>query len=58
MKAVTKQGSQLADVAVNAIKNGSRWIPGMQNGHIVNSYVVQPVRFVLNDKPDLKNEPQ
>jgi len=58
VKAITKQDSKLADVAVNAIENGPRWIPGMQNGHVVNSYVIQPVSFALNDKPDLRNEPQ
>ncbi len=55
---VTNQDSKLADVAVNAIENGPRWIPGMQNGHTVNSLVIQPVSFALNDESDLKNEPQ
>jgi hypothetical protein len=56
VRAVTKQGSKLADVAVNAIKNGPNWIPGRQNGHVVNSYLIQPVNFSLNDKM-IKNEP-
>jgi N-acetylmuramoyl-L-alanine amidase len=50
VKAVTKQDSKLADVAVNAIKNGPDWIPGKQNGHVVNSYLIQPVNFSLNDE--------
>jgi N-acetylmuramoyl-L-alanine amidase len=58
VKAVTKEGSQLADVAVNAIKNGPRWIPGMQNGHAVNSYMIQPVNFAVNDNNAIKNEPE
>lgn len=32
VKAITKQDSKLAEVAVNAIQNGPRRIPGMQNG--------------------------
>jgi hypothetical protein len=58
VKAVTKEGSQLADVAVNAIKNGPRWIPGRQNGHTVNSYMIQPVNFAINDNSTIKNEPE
>jgi len=56
VRAVTKQGSKLADVAVNAIKNGPNWILGRQNGHVVNSYLIQPVNFSLDDKM-IKNEP-
>ncbi len=52
MQAITKQDSKLADVAVNAIENGPRWIPGMQNGRIVNSLVVRPVTFFLGDQND------
>ncbi len=37
VEAVNKQGTNLAEVAVNAIKNGPKWIPGTQNGHVVNS---------------------
>ncbi len=58
VQAITKQDSKLADVAINAIENGPRWVPGMQNGHVVNSLVIQPVSFALNDKPGLRNEPQ
>ncbi len=49
IQAITKQGSKLADVAINAIENGPRWNPGIQNGREVNSFVVQPVKFFLND---------
>jgi hypothetical protein len=45
-------------VATNAIKNGPRWIPGMQNGHVVNSYMIQPVTFAVNDNIAFKNEPK
>jgi protein TonB len=56
IQATTMKGTKLAEVAVNAIKQGPDWIPGKQNGHIVNSYLIQPVSFALNDKM-IKNEP-
>lgn len=57
VRATTKQETELAKVAVNAIKEGSEWIPGKQNGHYVNSYVIQPVNFSLSDKLQVK-EPE
>lgn len=50
VQATTMAGTELAKVAVNAIKNGPDWIPGKQNGHAVNSYVIQPVTFYLGDQ--------
>ncbi|MEO8822399.1 MAG: energy transducer TonB, partial [Ginsengibacter sp.] len=50
LQALTKKGTKLADVAVNAIKQGPKWIPGKQNGHVVNSYVEKQVRFIINDQ--------
>ncbi|MGN6803538.1 MAG: N-acetylmuramoyl-L-alanine amidase [Ginsengibacter sp.] len=50
VKAITKQDSKLAEVAFNAIANGPRWVPGMQNGRVVNSFVTVPVAFVMNDE--------
>ncbi|HEU5364886.1 MAG TPA: N-acetylmuramoyl-L-alanine amidase, partial [Hanamia sp.] len=55
---ITKKGTKLADVAVNAIKKGPMWIPGKQNGHNVNSFVTVPVTFKLSDGLIIKNEPQ
>jgi len=43
VKATTMQGTELAKVSVDAIKNGPKWIPAMQNGHIVAAYRLQPV---------------
>ncbi|MGN6604143.1 MAG: N-acetylmuramoyl-L-alanine amidase [Ginsengibacter sp.] len=50
VKAITKQDSKLAQVAINAIQNGPHWIPGMQNGRVVNSFVTVPVAFLMNDE--------
>ena len=56
--ATTMKGTQLAEIAVNAIKKSSYWIPAKQDGHSVNSYVIQPVTFALNDKITIKGEPE
>ncbi|HET7116566.1 MAG TPA: energy transducer TonB [Hanamia sp.] len=56
--ATTMKGTQLAEIAVNAIKKGPKWNPGMQNGQAVNSYVILPVTFALNDKITIKGEPE
>lgn len=50
VQAITMQGTELANVAVNAIKKGPEWIPGKQHGHAVNSFVTVPVTFKLNDE--------
>ncbi|MEO9146257.1 MAG: N-acetylmuramoyl-L-alanine amidase [Ginsengibacter sp.] len=57
VEAITRQGTQLAELAVDAIRKGPKWVPGRQNGQRVNSYVIQPVTFVLNDKLTV-NEPK
>jgi hypothetical protein len=46
----------LAKVAVNAIKDGPDWIPGKQNGHTVNSFLIQPVAFSLSDEVTAKGQ--
>ena len=58
VQATTMKGTQLANVAVNAIKKGPEWIPGKQNGKAVNSYIMVPVTFTLSDNVAIKNEPQ
>lgn len=54
----TLKGTMLAKVAVDAIKKGPKWIPGMQNGHIVAFYKEQPITFKMDGKLNVKNEPQ
>jgi len=58
VQSITMKGTKLAEVAVNAIKKGPLWIPGKQNGHTVNSYVLVPVTFKLSDNIGIKNEPE
>jgi periplasmic protein TonB len=41
------RNSKLAEIAVNAIKRGPKWTPGIMNGHKVKSRRSQPVTFQL-----------
>lgn len=43
VQATTMKGTKLAEVAVNAIRKGPRWVPAQQNGRYVNAYRLQPV---------------
>lgn len=54
VEATTMQGSRLAKVAVDAIENGPRWKPAMQNGVPVNAYRLQPITLTDPDKKKSK----
>ncbi len=43
-------GKHLAKVGMEAIENGPKWIPAQQNGHLVNSYRVQPITLQNPDE--------
>ncbi len=45
IEALTMKGSKLADISVDLIANGPKWIPAQQNGHIVKAYRRQAVSF-------------
>lgn len=49
VEAITMKGTRLAEVAVNAIRKGPKWIPAIQNGTQVNAYRQQPVTFKITD---------
>ncbi len=49
-EATTMKGTHLAEVAVNAIASGPKWIPASQNGRTVNAYRLQPVTFTMSDQ--------
>ncbi|HEY8688184.1 MAG TPA: energy transducer TonB [Chitinophagaceae bacterium] len=49
VEAMTMKGSKLAEVAVNAIRKGPKWIPAMQNGTQVNAYRQQPITFKITE---------
>lgn len=50
VEATTMKGSKLAEIAVNAIKKGPKWIPAIQNGRQVKAFRRQPVTFRLPDE--------
>jgi periplasmic protein TonB len=54
VEATTMQGSRLAKVAVDAIENGPRWKPAIQNGVPVNAYRLQPITLTDPDKKKSK----
>jgi len=45
VEALTMKGTKLAETVINAVKNGPKWNPAMQNGKNVTSYRKQPVTF-------------
>lgn len=47
VKPLTMEGTLFARTVTNAIKNGPKWIPAMQNGHKVTAYRRQPVTFQI-----------
>ncbi|MDQ2720020.1 MAG: N-acetylmuramoyl-L-alanine amidase [Bacteroidota bacterium] len=47
LEATTMPDTKLAEVAINAIKNGPKWIPATQNDHTVAAYRLQ--RVTLSD---------
>lgn len=50
VQATTMKGSKLAEIAVNAIRKGPKWIPAQQNGRQVNAYRLQPVTLTNPDQ--------
>jgi N-acetylmuramoyl-L-alanine amidase len=44
--------SKTAKHCIAVIKNGPKWIPAKQNGHIVAAYRKQPITFVISDESD------
>ncbi|HRP55731.1 N-acetylmuramoyl-L-alanine amidase [Agriterribacter sp.] len=50
VKPLTMQGTLLARTVTDAIKNGPKWIPAVQNGHNVKAYRRQPVTFQIAEE--------
>lgn len=49
VKAMNNPGFGLAKGAVEVVKSGPRWSPGMVNGRTVRSYHTQPITFVFTN---------
>lgn len=43
VQATTMKATRLAEISINAIRKGPKWIPAQQNGRNVNAYRLQPV---------------
>jgi hypothetical protein len=50
VKPLTMEGTLFAKTVTDAIKNGPKWIPAMQNGHKVKAYRRQPVTFQIENQ--------
>jgi protein TonB len=50
VQSLNDPGYGLAKGAVEVLKKGPRWTPGIQNGQKVRSYRTQPITFVLTDE--------
>ena len=42
-------GSKTAEMYVDIIKKGPKWLPGKQNDLVVTSYKKQPITFVVSE---------
>ena len=49
VRATTMQQTKLAEITINAISKGPKWIPAMQNGRVVPAYREQPVTFTISE---------
>ena len=50
VEALTMKGTKLAEICVNAIRKGPKWVPAEQNGRKVKAYRRQPVTFQIADQ--------
>lgn len=47
VKALNDPGYGLAEASVKTVQTGPKWLPGIQNGKMVNSYHTQPITFLI-----------
>jgi hypothetical protein len=47
VKALTMEGTVLATICTDAIRNGPSWVPAQQNGHIVKAFRKQKITFQM-----------
>ena len=43
-------GTKTANMCIELIKNGPKWVPGKQNGKLVNAYKKQPITFIITEQ--------
>jgi len=47
IQALTAHGYGMEEEAIRALKKATKWVPAIQNGHIVKAYRKQPITFVV-----------
>ena len=52
VEATTMKDTYLADIALNAVKTGPKWIPATQNGRVVAAYRLQPITLTDPEKKE------
>ena len=52
----TYPNSKTAKHCIDIIKNGPKWLPAKQNGHIVAAYRKQPITFVISEEMNEKEK--
>ena len=52
VEATTMKDTYLADIALNAVKTGPKWIPATKNGRVVAAYRLQPITLTDPEKKE------
>jgi hypothetical protein len=47
---LSMQGTRLAEITVDAIKKGPKWVPAIQNGNKVAAFREQPITFTIEEQ--------
>ncbi len=47
---LSMQGTRLAEITVDAIKKGPKWVPAIQNGNKVAAFREQPITFTIQEQ--------
>jgi protein TonB len=50
VKVLSMQGTKLAEISLKALEKGPKWVPAMQNGHVVTAYREQPITFTIQEQ--------
>ncbi len=49
IRVLSMQGTKLAQVSMDGIAKGPKWLPAIQNGKRVNAYKEQPITFTMQE---------
>jgi N-acetylmuramoyl-L-alanine amidase len=48
------KGTKTSEECIRLMKTSPKWVPAMQNGHLVASYKKQPITFIVEEQKDDK----